>query len=76
MTKLKKKRNKAYKGEDARLVSRQGPTIHRYTAPARGSFAEWWHERKHAVKIISIGAGAILLVGALGAEMARVLFFH
>lgn len=54
----KKRRNKAYAGEDARI---DRPVVHRYSAVDRGRFGEWWHRRGTLVKRIGIygGGGAI-----------------
>lgn len=73
MSKTRKKRNKAYRGEDARDYN-QRPTLHRYIAPMRGPLAEWWHEHKQAAKIIGVVLAGLGLVAILLIELVRIVF--
>lgn len=72
MSKKTKRRNKQYRGEDAR-VENQGPTVTRYKAVVRSPLGNWWHDHKRAVKVIGgIGGGAVI-VGWLLFEAIRLL---
>lgn len=71
MSKPRKKRNKAYTGQDA---APSHPTVHRYTAELRSPRQEWWHDHKRAITLSAkIGGGAIV-VGWLLFEGARLIF--
>lgn len=73
MSKKTRKRNKQYRGEDARIDS-QGPTVTRYKAVVRSPLGEWWHDHKRVVKLSAgIGGGAII-VGWLLFEAIRLVF--
>lgn len=47
MPKQKKKRNKIYRGADAKAAPGQ---IHRYQAVQRNRLSQWWFERKQFLK--------------------------
>lgn len=60
MSKRPKKRNKPYKGEDAKITA---PKVTRVKAVVRSPLGEWWHTRKKTVKLTSmIGGGAIIVI--------------
>lgn len=71
MAKKSKKRNKPYTGADAKT---QSPVVHRYQAVQRSKFGEWWHERKRAIKFISIAVGVVVLLVWLVFELIRIVF--
>jgi len=56
----KKRRNKRYAGEDAKI---EQTTVHHYSAVDRGTFGQWWYERKTLVKRVALfgGGGALLI---------------
>ncbi|PLS80745.1 hypothetical protein CYG49_04260 [Candidatus Saccharibacteria bacterium] len=55
---VKKKRNKAYQGAEAKSQTR--PTVRRYEAVARGPLGEWWQTKKRPLKI---GGGLVAGIG-------------
>lgn len=71
MSKTKKKRNKAYAGEDAKV---EQPTVRRYTAIDRGKAGQWWYERKKLIKRITLWGGGGALFIFLLVEAIRSLF--
>lgn len=68
--KVKKKRNKQYRGADAALTK---PTITRMSAANRSKLGQWWFERKKVAKPILIAAAVILVVGWLVYELIRIV---
>lgn len=66
MAKQKKKRNKAYTGNDA-AISR--PTITRVSAVNRNKLQQWWFEKKRIVKPVGITVGVVSLVVWLIVEL-------
>lgn len=65
-----KKRNKVYRGKDAKP---QGPVIHRYEAINRGPIKEWWHDHKKQVKIVSYIVGGVIIFVWLLIELVRLI---
>jgi hypothetical protein len=55
----RKKRNKVYTGEDAKVVQ---PTVHRYQAVNRSALGEWWQKRKKIVKNTSLYGGGFVFI--------------
>lgn len=65
MAKKRKKRNKRYTGEDAKLTGVAGqnkPVIHRYDAVQRNSVNQWVYDRRKLLKTALIALGIILFV--------------
>ncbi|MDX1766100.1 MAG: hypothetical protein R3313_04075 [Candidatus Saccharimonadales bacterium] len=57
----KKKRDKKYTGEDARVVHK---TVTRVSAPERSRFGNWWHDNKQSVAFRGVLIGLpIVLIG-------------
>lgn len=56
MAKNKKKRNKVYRGQDAKITQ---PSITRITAVNRNKPAQWWFDNKKKMKPALI-AGAVI----------------
>ena len=71
MAKQKKKRNKVYRGQDAKITQ---PQVIRVEAANRGRVGQWWFEKKKFVKPIAIGVGVVLLVTWLIVELIRIVF--
>ncbi|HEX6258796.1 MAG TPA: hypothetical protein VFZ48_04925 [Candidatus Saccharimonadales bacterium] len=71
MVKAKKKRNKAYTGEDAATAA---PVIRRYEAVERNKLSQWWYEKKKIVKPIGIAALVLAIVIWLISELIRIIF--
>lgn len=71
MSKSKKRRSKAYSGEDAKISQ---PVVHHYSAVDRGTYGQWWHDHKTIVKRVGLygGGGAIFIF--LLVEAIRSLF--
>ena len=70
MAKQKKKRNKAYTGQDA-AVGR--PTVTRISAANRNKVQQWWFEKKRIAKPVLIGVGIAIVVIWLLFELIRVV---
>lgn len=69
MGKQKKKRNKAYRGADAR----QSQSIIRVTAEERGAIKEWWLAHGRTTKISAIiGGGALFAIWVIS-ELLRLI---
>ena len=62
MAKQKKKRNKVYRGSDARQTR---PTIQRISAEDRGPVKEWIHNRRKFAKPLAFLFGAIAFVALI-----------
>lgn len=71
MAKQKKKRNKAYRGQDAKLTQ---PQVIRFEAANRNAVSQWWFEKKKIVKPVLITGGIVLLLVWLIIELIRVVF--
>ena len=67
--KVKKKRNKQYRGVDAALTK---PSVTRISAANRSKLGQWWFERKQIVKPLLITSGIVLLVIWLVFEIIRI----
>lgn len=68
MAKQKKKRNKAYRGEDAKNAR---PDVVRITAANRSAPGQWLYERRKLLKPVLIAVGiasllVILIIGIIG----------
>lgn len=71
MPKQKKKRNKAYRGQDAKLAK---PQIIRVEAANRNRLSQWWFEKKKFAKPVIIATGIVLLLAWLILELIRAVF--
>jgi hypothetical protein len=69
MAKQKKKRNKAYTGQDA-SISR--PIVTRISAVKRNKVQQWWFEKKRIAKPVLITAGIVIVVVWLLIELVRI----
>lgn len=67
--KVKKKRNKQYRGTDAAMTR---PSVTKISAANRSKLGQWWHERKRVLKPILIAAGVIAIVVWLVFEIIRI----
>lgn len=67
--KVKKKRNKQYRGIDAAITK---PSVTRISAANRSKFGQWWFERKRILKPVLITAAIILGVAWLIVELIRI----
>lgn len=67
--KVKKKRNKQYRGADAALTK---PSVTRISAANRSKIGQWWFERKRVLKPVLITAGIAALVVWLLIELFRI----
>lgn len=67
--KVKKKRNKQYRGTDAAMTR---PSVTKISAANRSKLGQWWHERKRILKPILIAAGVIAIVVWLVFEIIRI----
>lgn len=70
MSKQKKKRNKAYKGADARTAK---PQTIRVEAVKRGKVQQWWLDRKKVVKPIAIAVAVVAIIVWLIFELVRMV---
>jgi hypothetical protein len=70
MAKQKKKRNKAYTGQDA-ATSR--PTVTRMSAANRNKLQQWWFDKKRVAKPVLIAAGVAIVVIWLLVELVRIV---
>ena len=57
--KQKKKRNKAYRGADAKVVT---PSVVRVSAEERSRFKEWWLVYGQLTRLIGAVVGIVLVV--------------
>lgn len=71
MAKQKKKRNKAYTGQDASVTR---PTVTRITAANRNKAQQWWFDKKRFAKPVLIAAAVAAGVIWLLFELFRVLW--
>jgi hypothetical protein len=67
--KVKKKRNKQYRGVDAAMTK---PAVTRISAANRSKFGQWWFERKRVLKPVLITAAIIIAVVWLIIELIRI----
>jgi hypothetical protein len=70
MSKVKKKRNKAYRGADASVTR---PTVTRMSAANRSAISQWWFEKKRFAKPVGIAAGVGIVVVWLLFELIRLI---
>lgn len=68
MAKQKKKRNKAYTGEGAKMTQ---PAVTRISAVHRHPLKQWWHEKKRIAKPVLIAAVVAVVVIWLLSELIR-----
>ncbi len=68
--KVKKKRNKQYRGADAAITK---PSVTRISAANRSKIGQWWFERKQIAKPILITAAIVLGVIWLVIELIRII---
>lgn len=71
MAKQKKKRNKAYRGTDAKNAH---PSIVRLEAANRSKLGQWWFEKKRLIRPIAIAAFVIGLLAWLVIELFCLIF--
>lgn len=71
MAKQKKKRNKVYRGRDAKLAQ---PQVLRVEAANRSRLGQWWFEKKKFAKPVAIVVGLVLVLGWLIFELIRAIF--
>ncbi len=67
--KVKKKRNKQYRGADAALTK---PTVTRISAANRSKASQWWFERKRVLKPVLIGVLVAVGLAVLILEIIRI----
>lgn len=72
MGKTKKKRNKVYRGADAKQAT---PQIVKVEAIDRSKPRQWWHEKKRIAKPVIITVTIALVVVWLLSELLRAVFF-
>ncbi len=68
--KQKKKRNKVYRGADAKSAS---PHIIRVEAANRSSLGQWWFEHKKLTRIAAIATGVALAIILIIVEIITLL---
>lgn len=71
MAKLKKKRNKPYRGADAK--NSPGKVI-RIEAVKRNKFQQWWLDNKRIAKPVIIIAVIAVIVAIIVTELIRLIF--
>lgn len=67
--KVKKKRNKQYRGADAATTR---PTVTRIQAANRTKVGQWWFERKRILKPVLITTAIVLGLAWLIVELIRI----
>lgn len=67
----KKKRNKAYSGQDAAAPDR--PTVHKYKAVQRNKIGQWWHDKKAFLKPLLIVILVVAVIVWLLIELFRII---
>ena len=67
--KVKKKRNKQYRGADAALTK---PSVTRISAANRSAAGQWWFERKRVLKPVLITLVIVAIVIWLILELIRI----
>lgn len=68
--KVKKKRNKQYRGVDAAITK---PTVTRISAANRSKVGQWWFEHKKIAKPVLITGGIAVLLSWLIFELIRIV---
>lgn len=68
--KVKKKRNKQYRGVDAALTK---PSITRISAANRSKLGQWWFDRKKFLKPVLITLAIVAVVVWLLIELVRLI---
>lgn len=68
--KVKKKRNKQYRGVDAALTK---PSITRISAANRSKLGQWWFDRKKFLKPVLITLAIVAVVVWLLIELIRLI---
>ena len=68
--KVKKKRNKQYRGVDAALTK---PSITRISAANRSTLGQWWFDRKKFLKPVLITLAIVAVVVWLLIELIRLI---
>lgn len=68
--KVKKKRNKQYRGADAAITK---PSVTRISAANRSKVGQWWFEHKQVAKPILIIAAVLVGVTWLIVELIRII---
>ena len=68
--KQKKKRNKVYRGADAKSAS---PQIIRVEAANRSAIGQWWFEHKKIARVVLIAVAIIIIVILLIVEIISLL---
>ena len=71
MAKNKKKRNKVYRGQGARV---QQPTITRIQTVSRNPVSQWFYDRKKLLKPVAITLGIVAFIAFLVAGIISVIF--
>lgn len=70
MSKLRKKRNKPYRGADASL---KRPVVTRISAENRSTAKQWWLEKKPVAKPLLIALSVVSVAALLIFEVIRLL---
>lgn len=70
MAKTKKRRNKSYTGENAKIAQ---PTVTRISAVHRRPVQQWWHEKKRIAKPVIITVLVVVAVVWLLIELIRAI---
>lgn len=67
--KVKKKRNKVYRGVDAASTR---PSVTRISAVKRTKLGQWWHDHKRIAKPVLITAAVVIVIVVLIIELVRI----
>lgn len=70
MAKRQKKRNKTYRGADAKLAQ---PSVTRVAAVERNKLQQWWHDKKRIAKPVMIAVAVIVIAIWLLFELFRAI---
>lgn len=70
MAKVKKKRNKPYRGQDAAV---QKPNITRISAANRSRLGQWWFDRKRILKPVLIAGAVVFVIILIIIEIVRIV---
>lgn len=68
--KVKKKRNKQYRGIDAAITK---PSVTRISAANRSKLGQWWFEHKKIARPVLITVGVAAIIGWLIFELIRIV---
>jgi hypothetical protein len=71
MAKVKKKRSKVYRGNDAKRTT---PTVVRIEAVNRGRLGQWWFDNKKFTKPVLIALVIAFIITWLVIEFIRLVF--